>query len=113
MNNERFERIKAEHPDWSDEQIWTAVAIQLQTSATIDNGDKDIDPNDPTFWEEIISKAKDWLKEVWPVIFEKVKEVFANLLIKIREWIDNNLPVIIERIWEIIGTWFAKNKFVK
>ena len=108
MNNERFERIKAKHPDWSDEQIWMAVSIDMQHDTTIENEGDDIDPNDPTTWKIIISKAKDWLSEVLPAIFEKVKEIFSNLLNRLKEWVAENIPVIIERIREYIGSAFVR-----
>ena len=108
MNNERFERIKAKHPDWSDEQIWMAVSIDMETDKTIDNKGGDIDPNDPTIWESIISKAKDWLSEVLPVIFEKVKEIFTDLLNHLKVWVIENAPLIFERIREFIGAAFAR-----
>lgn len=108
MNNERFERIKAKHPDWSDEQIWMAVSIDMAQDDTIEKKGADIDPNDPNIWEVIITKAKDWLSEILPVVFEKVKEVFTNLLNKIKEWISENLPIIIERVREWISCCFAK-----
>lgn len=100
MKNERFERIKAKYPDWSDEQIWMAVSIDMSQDVTIEQKGGDIDPNDPQIWESIIGKAKEWLSEVLPAIFEKVKEVFANLLNKVKEWISDNLPIIIERVRE-------------
>ena len=102
MNNERFDRIKAKHPDWSDEQIWMAVSLDMQQDITIDQKGGDIDPDDPSIWKEIVEKAKDWLREVLPAIFEKVKEVFSNLLSQIKEWINKNIPVIMDRIREWI-----------
>ena len=109
MNNERFERIKAKHPDWSDEQIWMAVSIDMQQDATIDQKGDDIDPNDPNIWEVIITKAKDWLSEVLPVVFEKVKEVYTNLLNQIKEWVSENLPIIIEKVRDWLAYYFARS----
>ena len=103
-NNERFDRIKAKHPDWSEEQVWTAVSIELETETTV-NQNKDVDPEDPNIWNAIVSKAKDWLQEGLPVVYEKVKEIFSNLLNRLKEWIAENIPVIIEKIWEIIGKY--------
>lgn len=101
-NNEKFDRIKAKHPDWSDDQVWMAVALDLQQDATIEQN-KDVDPNDPDIWNTIVTKAKDWLQEVLPVVFEKVKEFFNTLLKRLKEWIDENVPVIFEKIKELIG----------
>ncbi len=109
MNNERFERIKAKHPDWSDEQIWMAVSIDMQQDATIEKEGDDIDPNDPNIWEVIITKAKDWLSEVLPIVFEKVKEVFTNLLNQIKEWVSENLPIIIEKVRDWLAYYFARS----
>lgn len=101
--NERFDRIKAQHPDWSDEQVWMAVSLDLQQDATIDQEGDDIDPNDPAIWKTIVTKAKDWLHEVLPVVFEKVKDIFTELLNRLKEWIAENIPVLMERIWDMIG----------
>ena len=101
--NERFDRIKAKHPDWSDDQIWMAVSIDMETDATIDQKKENVNPNDPVIWKTIVTKAKDWLHEVLPVVFEKVKEIFAALLNRLKEWIAENVPVIFERITELIG----------
>ncbi len=101
-NNERFDRIKAKHPDWSDDQVWMAVSLDLQQDATIEQNE-DVDPNDPDIWKTIVTKAKEWLKEVLPVVFEKVKEFFNTLLKRLKEWIDENVPVIFEKIKELIG----------
>ncbi len=107
INNERFDRIKAKHPDWSDEQVWMAVSLDMQQDTTIDQN-KDVDPKDPNIWETIVIKAKGWLQEVLPVVFEKVKEFFNTLLRRIREWIEENVPVIMENIRNIIGG-FTRN----
>lgn len=103
MDNERFERIKAKHPDWSDEQVWTAVAIGLEQDKTLDSTPEDLNPNDPIIWSEIIQRAKNWLNEVLPMIFEKVKELFTNLLNKLKEWVAKKIPVIWDVISEFIG----------
>ena len=101
-NNERFDRIKAKHPDWSDDQVWMAVSLDLQQDATIEQN-KDVDPNDPNIWKTIVTKAKDWLNAVLPVVFEKVKEIFNTLLNRLKEWIAENVPVIFEKITELIS----------
>ena len=103
MNNEKFERIKAKHPDWSDEQIWTAVSIDMQQDATISQKGEDIDPNDPKIWETIISKAKDWLEEVLPIVFERVKDFFNRLLTNVKNWISEHIPDIFKLVRNFIG----------
>lgn len=105
-NNERFDRIKAKHHDWSDEQIWTAVSLDIQQDAVIYEKGNDIDPNDPTIWNTIITKAKDWLQEYLPIVYEKVAEIFAGLLDYIKELIIAAIPVIIDKVWEWLSDSF-------
>ena len=108
MNNERFERFKAKHPNWSDEQIWTAVSLDMAQDTTIEEKGGDIDPNDADIWKEIVSQAKDWIKEVLPQVFEKVKALFDNIIHQISEWVKKNIPVIMEKIKDFIGSWMKK-----
>lgn len=35
MNNLKFDEIKAKHPEWSDEQIWTAISLDMQADNVI------------------------------------------------------------------------------
>ena len=86
MKKNLFDEIKSQHPEWSDEQIWTAVSIRQSADASIEK-DPEIDPHDPKVWSSIISKAKDWLKEVMPKVFEAVKKLFADLLDMLKDWI--------------------------
>ena len=101
--NERFDRIRAKHPDWSDEQVWMAVSLDMQQDATINQKGNDINPLDPKIWEIIVEKAQEWLQEVLPVVFEKVKEFFATLIGRLKQWIAEKVPVIYEKITELIG----------
>lgn len=99
---DKFDKIKAAHPDWSEEQIWTAVSLDMEADKMIDDKGDDFDPNDPDIIEGIIKGAMEWLDEVLPVIFEKVKNLFQNLLSTIGSWIRKGL----EYIFEYINTYF-------
>lgn len=96
-----FKKFKSEHPDWNEEQIWSRVAIDIQTDKAVDDG-KSLDTKG--IWQDIITKAKDWLKEVLPVIYEKVKEVFATILKKIKEFVSEHRGEIFEMIMRVIGS---------
>lgn len=98
--NERFDRIKSKHPDWSDEQVWTAVSLDIQQDAVIYEKGNDVDPNDPTIWQTIVTKAKDWLQEVLPIVYEKVKEALDELLKHIKELIIAAIPIILDKLWD-------------
>ena len=69
-NNSVYQRIKEKHPDWSDEQIWTAASLDMQADVVIDQKGKDVSVNDPDIMEMIIRGAMDWLDEALPLIFE-------------------------------------------
>lgn len=99
---ERYDEIKAAHPDWSDEQIWTAVSLDMEADKIIENRGDDVDPNDSDIVEEIIRGAMEWLNDVLPIIFEKVKVFFQNLLSNIGNWVRKGL----EYIFEYIDTYF-------
>ena len=102
MNKEKiFKKVSAEHPEWTAEQVWSKVAIEIQADEAIENN-KDLDPNDPGIWKSIITKARDWLKEIMPVIYEKVKEIFSTILQKLKEWWDENKHEIVKNIIEVI-----------
>lgn len=107
MSNAQFERIKAKHPDWSDEQIWTAVSIDMESGRVFGEEGKDVDPNDPNIFKSIVEGAKQWMHEVLPAIFAKVKDFFNNLLARVKVWIDQKLPEIMNRIMRFIGDYFA------
>lgn len=98
MNSDKYNEIKAKHPDWSDEQIWTAISLDMQTDTVINERGNDVDPNDPDIISEIIQGARVWLQEVLPNIFAKVAQVFDKLLSTIGEWVQKGLSYVIEAI---------------
>lgn len=99
MNNERYEYYRKNYPDWSDEQIWTAISIDMQTAKTVKDGGEDIDVNNPDVISEILEKASQWLHEVLPVIFEKVKQFFAKAIATVVDWAKRGW----EYLMEVIG----------
>lgn len=102
MNNNIYNRIKNEHPDWSDEQIWTAVSIEMQSDVVVERSGGDVDPNDPDLIGEIIRGAESWLEAVLPQIFEKVEQLFRSLLDNIADWIRKGFDYIMR----FIGDYF-------
>ena len=93
-NNKRYNYYKELHPEWSEEQIWTAVSIDMQAANTIKKGGEDIDINDEEIIRLIISSAKEWLEEVLPAIYKKVAAFFQKAL----DWIKQGIA----NIWEWI-----------
>lgn len=101
MNNDRFKHIKAKHPDWSDEQVWTAVSLDMEADSVIDSN-KDVDINDPDILKQIVRKAGEWLSTVLPQIFEKVKKLFSQLLDNIISWAKDNW----DKLLQVISKYF-------
>ena len=87
MNNDKFNEVKAKHPEWSDEQIWTAISLDMQADVVINEKGNDILIEDSDIMTSIIQGAMDWLAETLPIIFEKVRKMFVNLLQNLDTWI--------------------------
>lgn len=98
MNNQKYEEFKAKHPEWTDEQIWTAISLDMQSNKVIEEKGENVDPNDPDFIQEVINGARRWLCEVLPAIFEKVSKIFDKLLSTIGEWVSKGLSYVIDAI---------------
>ena len=98
MNNEKFNEIKAKHPEWSDEQIWTAISLDMQTDTVIEKKGSDVNADDPDVITEILRGARTWLQEVLPDIFAKVAKFFDTLLTTIGEWVQKGLSYVVDAI---------------
>ena len=103
MDNPKFNEIKAKHPDWSDEQIWPALSLNMEADNVIENAGDDIDPNDPDIIKEIIVGAQNWLKEVLPNIFAKVAQFFERMISTIGEWVQKGLSYVVDAIARLLG----------
>lgn len=99
-----FDEIKAAHPNWKDEQVWTALSLNMEADKVIESQGNDISVNDPIIIEEIIKGAKKWLAEVLPVIFEKVKDFFQKLLANIEVLVKEGLKKGIEYLIKVLIT---------
>lgn len=98
MNNPKYDYYKAKHPEWSDEQIWTAVSLDMESDNVIDEKGSDVDPNDPDLIKEVLDGARKWLSEVLPDIFAKVAKFFDILLTTIGDWVQKGLSYVVEAI---------------
>lgn len=98
MENSVFKRIKSEHPNWSDEQIWAAVSLELQSQTLIEREGGDVNPNDELLMTAILEGAKKWLEEALPIVYEKVAEFFGKLLANIGTWVKQGMEYVIKLI---------------
>lgn len=97
MKETLFDYYKKLHPDWSDEQIWIAVALHTEEDKAVENN-KDFDEKDPEFLKSIIASARNWLKEILPGIFAKVGQFFDHLINNIGVWVQKGLSYAIDAI---------------
>lgn len=98
MSNSKYVFYKSKHPEWSDDQIWTAISLDMESEKVITEKGKDIDPNDPDIIKEILDGARNWLKEVLPNVFAKVSHFFDKLLTTIGDWVSKGLTYIVDAI---------------
>ena len=96
-----FQQIKTLHPDWSDDQIWTNVSVQMNAQDVISAAGADVSPTVELI-RIILEKAQKWLMEVLPEIFERVAEFFVELLSTLPDWAQRG----IQYIFELIRTYF-------
>lgn len=101
--NTKFEEYKKQHPNWSDEQIWAAISIEMEADNVIENGGRDVNPNDPDLIKKIIIGAQNWLKDVLPDIFAKIAWAFEKLLTSIGDLVQRGLLFIVDAIAKILG----------
>ena len=99
---EKIDIIKEKHPNWSDEQIWSAVSLDMEADRVIEEKGE-INPDDPDIIEEIIRGAMEWLDDALPMIMEKVRDLFNALLQNIGNWLRKGM----EYVMDFIGNWFT------
>lgn len=100
---EQYSKYKQKYPDWTDDQIWTAISLDMQTDKIVDGYGEDIDPNDPDIVEEIIRGSMEWLNEALPNIFKKVEQFFSYILSNRGEWLMKGISQVIK----LIGKYFT------
>lgn len=98
MENERYNYYRTGHPEWTEEQIWTAISIDMQTKQTVSNGNEDVDLTNPETVADIIRKAGDWIKEVLPHIFEKIGKIFDQAIATVVSWVKQGFQYLQELI---------------
>ncbi len=103
MNNPKFDALKALHPDWSDEQIWTALSIDMEADRVITDAGADVNPEDPDIIKRILVGAQNWLRDALPQVFAKVAHFFERLIITIGEWTQKGLSFVVDAIARLLG----------
>lgn len=103
MSNEKYNYYQKLHPEWSEEQIWAAVSIDMNAAKEINERGNDVSPNDPDLIKAVLDGARDWLREVLPNVFVKVQVFFDKLILSIGEWVQKGLSYVLELISKTLG----------
>lgn len=99
---ELFQQVKNEHPDWTEEQIWTQISILISAENEVANN-SNVNPTEE-FIKLVLEKAQEWLIEVLPHIFEKVAKFFAHLLERLPDWFHKGISYVYECITKYFKT---------
>lgn len=102
-NHPKYKFYKELHPDWSDDQIKTAISIDMSAENEVNRRGKDINPDDPDLIRDILEGARTWLAEVLPQVFERVRSFFDNIISTLTTWVQNGLKYVVDLIGKILG----------
>ena len=103
MSNEKYDYYQRLHPEWSEEQIWAAVSIDMNAAKEINERGNDVSPNDPDLIKAVLDGARDWLRDVLPNVFVKVQAFFDKMILSIGEWVQKGLSSVLELISKTLG----------
>ena len=59
---EEYDRIKEMKPHWSHNQIMTKLAVNIRMDKSIEQGNEDVDANDPIWWKQILTGSREFLR---------------------------------------------------
>lgn len=102
-NHPKYKFYKELHPEWSEDQIETAVSIDMSAESEVNRRGKDIDPDDPDLIRDILEGARTWLAEVLPQVFERVRSFFDNIINTLTTWVQNGLKYVVDLIGKLLG----------
>ena len=97
-----YDHIKNKHPNWSHQQIMGKVAFSHKIDDITENGDRNINPNDPNILIEILEGAKEFLKGVG-IFIEAVFDMIDDALTTLGGWISDGLEYVgnkLEEFWD-------------
>lgn len=85
------------HPEWSHEQAFTYAVIVKGGIPPLRPIDEPHTPND--IFKAMLSKAKDFIENDFPRIYNKVKDAFEKAM----DWIRNAVTVTLDGIFKFFG----------
>lgn len=100
-----YDSTKSENPHWSHKQIMFKVSLDKTITDTVERGNIDVDPNDPTFWDEILRGAKDFLRSIGCIIKE-VFDAIDRALDKLASWIGRGVSAVVDFVDDVLDTFF-------
>lgn len=99
----RYDYYKQLHPQWSDDQIWAAISVEMNAENVLAKEGDQMKPNDPDVIREILTGARDWLQDVLPNVFARVGEFFNRMISSLGEWISKGLTYVVEAIAKLLN----------
>lgn len=99
----KFDEYKAKYPEWSDEQIWAAISLNMEADNVIEKGGQDVNPNDPDIIIKVIKGAKKWIEAVLPDLFVRVAHAFDKAINTLGVWVRKGLTYAVDLIAKLLG----------
>ena len=102
-DEELYAELKRINPTWTDEQIWTQISIMKSTGEHL-NDHPACEVSEDVL-KIILEKAKDWLFNKLPDIFEQVYTFFDDLIESLPDWAKQGIKYAIK----LIGQYYRQN----
>lgn len=99
----RFAELKHQHPGWTDDQIWTQISIEMAAYGEIDKAGPNVDQYDGDLIKTVLDKARMWLENVLPDVFNRVSQFFEELLSTISIWVQKGIKYVLDLIGKVLG----------
>ena len=88
---------------WNDNQIFTQATLlnfTIGKNPIVESGGKD-NPNE--VWKDLLMKAKGFIENEFPRIYEQVKDAFQRAISYVKKAIDTAIDIAIDILIDIFG----------
>ena len=102
---EEYDRIKKMKPHWSHKQIMAKLGVTKTADEMIEQGNEDVDANDPIWWEQILTGASEFLRSFGGTIYNTAIKVIDGALSTLGNMISKGIGKIgdfIDDIFDLI-----------
>jgi len=92
---EAYQEVSRMYPNMSEDGKWTQVSIMLNGDILVDERGPNVSPTEELL-RLVLERAKAWLLEELPTIFEKVVIFFDDLINSLPEWAKKGIKYAIQ-----------------